>query len=336
VAQEHLLERGWCGDDPAGADRSEASKHRIEPVRVDLTPHPGALHLQAVHARKTGEAVGRAAELSGERRPGEVAQLGKRAGLDHAAAPNDRDVITERLDLGEDVAGQQHGPAGRSSLGDAGLEGRLHQRIQPRGRFVEDQQFRLGCERRDQDDLLPVPGGVGAGLLRRVQLEPLDQLGPPARVGAAPHAGEQVDHLAAGQVRPERHVAGHVGQPAMQCRRVGPRIAPEDLDMPCGRAHQAQEDADRRRLAGAVRTEEAVYLPHRHRQIQPIQRPHPSERLHQTVHRDGITHHRRPLRASPRPIGGRRRPASRGTPTSPRTCRRCRGRSGEHAHGRAR
>ena len=46
-------------------------------------------------------------------------------------------------------------------------------------------------------------------------------------VEAAAQAAEQVDRLAAGEVRPQRHVAGHVGEPAVQGDRVAPRVAAE-------------------------------------------------------------------------------------------------------------
>ena len=52
----------------------------------------------------------------------------------------------------------------------------LHQRVQAGGRLVQDQQLDVGGERGDERHLLPVALGVGAALLARVELEPLQQL----------------------------------------------------------------------------------------------------------------------------------------------------------------
>ena len=91
----------------------------------------------------------------------QVPQLREAAGLHRAALADDRHPVGEALDLAEDVAGQQHGGAGRDPLGDARGEHLLHQRVEPGGRLVEHQQVDVGGERRDQRDLLPVALGVG-------------------------------------------------------------------------------------------------------------------------------------------------------------------------------
>ena len=118
-----------------------------------------------------------------------MAQLGQGAGLHGAAVPDDADPVAERLDLGEDVAGQQHGAALGADLADVLLEHRLHQRVQAGRRLVEDQQLGVGGQGGDQRDLLPVALGVAAGLLARVEVEALEQLGPAGRVEAARAAG---------------------------------------------------------------------------------------------------------------------------------------------------
>ena len=88
-------------------------------------------------------------------------------------------------------------------LGDALVEDLLHQRVQPRGGLVEDQQVGGRGERGDEGDLLAVALGVGTPLLRRVQLEPLEQVVATRRARVeVTHPQEQVDGLAAGQVGP--------------------------------------------------------------------------------------------------------------------------------------
>ena len=178
----------------------------------------------------------------------------------HRPAADDADPVAEPLHLGQDVAAQQHGVPVVAEPVDALLEDRLHQRVEPGGRLVEDEQLDVGGERGDERDLLPVALGVGAALLGRVQLEPLDQLGAPLLVEPAAQPAEQVDGLAAGEVGPQVHVAGHVGQPAVQLGGLAPRVAAEQPDLARVLAQQAEQHPDGRGLAGAVGAEEAVHL----------------------------------------------------------------------------
>ena len=159
-----------------------------------------------------------------------------------------------------------------AQLDDALAEHRVHQRVEARGRLVEQQQLDVGGERGDQRDLLPVALGVGARLLGRVELEALQELGAALLVEAAAQPAEQVDHLAAGEVRPQRHLAGHVGQAAVQPLHVAPGIAAEQPRHAGVGAQQAEQDADRGRLAGAVRAEQAVDLAGPHLEVEAVER----------------------------------------------------------------
>jgi hypothetical protein len=156
-----------------------------------------------------------------------VAQVGERSALDGPARPDDRHPVTERLDLAEDVAGQQHGGAVMSQVLDRLPEGGLHQRVQARRRLIQDEQFRSGRKRRDPRNLLPVALGVDAGLAGRVEVEPLHEQVPPRGVQPAAQPPEQVDHLPPGQVRPQRDVPRHVGDPPVQGGRLPPWVAAE-------------------------------------------------------------------------------------------------------------
>src|SRR5690606_11971308 len=218
-----LLQRRRRGRQRAYARVGERAQYGVQPVGVDLEPDPVAAHLQVLDAGQGGEAVGRAGELGAHAGAGEVAQVGQRTALHGPALADDAHAVAQLLHLAEDVRGQQHGPAAVPLLGDATLEDLLHQRVEPGGRLVQDQQVDVGGERGDQGDLLPVPLGVGAALLGRVQLEAVDQLGAAARVQAAAQASVEVDDLAAGEVAPERHVAGDVGDPAVDLHGVRPR-----------------------------------------------------------------------------------------------------------------
>ena len=279
VAQEQLLERRRPAREAAHAGLREQAERLVEPRRVDREAHLGAVDAQVVDALEPGEAVDGLVGLDDDRRAGEVPQLVERAGLDRAPGPDDPHAMAERLDLGEDVAGQQHGAARGADLGDALLEDRLHQRVQAGGGLVEDQQLGVRGQRRHERDLLAVALRVGAPLLGRVQVEALEQVGAAARIEAAAQAAQQVDRLAAGQVGPQVHVARHVGEPPVQRHAVAPGVAAQEPRLAGVGAQQAEQDADRRRLAGAVGAEEAVHLAGLDGQVQPVERARGTEGL---------------------------------------------------------
>lgn len=62
-------------------------------------------------------------------RPGAPPKLGQGTGSHRLALADDRDPVRKRLDLGEDVTGQQNGDALGGALADDLLERLLHQRI---------------------------------------------------------------------------------------------------------------------------------------------------------------------------------------------------------------
>jgi hypothetical protein len=105
----------------------------------------------------------------------------------------------------------------------------------------------------------------------RVELEAFDQLGAALLVDAAAHPGQHVDGLAAGQVRPQRDIAGHVGDLPVQFDRIAPGVAAQQAHRACVGFHHTQQDADRGGLSGAVGAEEAVHLTLAHGQCQPVE-----------------------------------------------------------------
>ena len=189
---------------------------------------------------------------------------------------DDADAVAQRLDLGEDVAGQQHGRAVLGDPVDLAVEHLLHERVEAAGRLVEEVQLGRGREGGDERDLLPVALRVRAALLARIELERLaEPLLARAVVGlvgrAAPQAAEQVDRLAAGEVRPDRDVARHVRDATVQCGGLGPRVAAEERRLASRRTGQPQQDAERGGLPGAVRSEEAVDLAGVDREVESVE-----------------------------------------------------------------
>src|SRR6266536_5002547 len=108
VVQEDLLER-WLA--------ARHRRHRIVSQRCDKRPHAAA-HLEAkrVRARACDVDSGQAVELGRgplegdlDRLGAQVAQLLERALVDEAPRSEDADPVAQRLDLAQDVRGEEDG-----------------------------------------------------------------------------------------------------------------------------------------------------------------------------------------------------------------------------------
>jgi hypothetical protein len=161
------------------------------------------------------------------------------------------------------VRGHDHG---RSVIGDGAdqvAEGDACFRIEARGRLVEHQHARALGQRHDDADLLAhafriavrlaVPGVAG-------QPDPLQQGFDLGCVEPAPQqAHEEVDVLDAGQALVEGHVFGDIGGVpdrglGRHQRRTGQRdAAGVGFD-------EAEQAADRRGFAGAIRAKQCIDL----------------------------------------------------------------------------
>ena len=227
---------GWSGVRTPEPSEQPRARRRAGPCRPRRSRGCPRRRGRAPRAGRRGRSA--AGPARRDRRAGQVAQLGQRAGLDAPARADDADPVAEPLDLGEDVARQQHGRAAAvAELVDAVLEHLLHQRVEPGGRLVEHQQLHVGAT-------APRPAPPSAGC-------PWSRRGPSwsgrartaraARVAGrssrpAAHPPEQVDHLArrsgwaTGSRRPaRRRAAGAARRPRRHGSPPNSRTSPASL-----------------------------------------------------------------------------------------------------------
>jgi hypothetical protein len=212
-----------------------------------------------------------------------VAHLRERPHLDQVALAQDRDPVAERLDLAEDVRGQEHRLTTLASIGHALAEGALHQRVQAARRLVQQQQIGPGHQPGDQDELLAVALGVGPHLLGGIELEPLEQQVPVDDVDVPLNATKQVERLRSGERGPQADLAGHVRDATVGLHRVSLAVDAEDLRPTRGRPDQPEQQPDRRRLARAVRSQVADHLSLSHLEVEGDQGPGVAECLGQIL-----------------------------------------------------
>ena len=202
-------------------------------------------------------------------------------GGDDAAVVDDRDVLADVLDQVELVAGEEDGGAA-FCLRAQQLGERLHgDRIEPCERLVEHEQLRLVHERRRK--LRPLLVAMRELLqLRRRPLGKAEPLQPRLRGRPrlvcvhAVQAAEVGDLLGDRHPRIETALLRHVAeaQPVLELHRppIPEHLARIRLDQPEDRAH-------RRRLAGAVRPEEAEHPAALDRERAAVERLHLTEPL---------------------------------------------------------
>ena len=83
-------------------------------------------------------------------------QVRQPAVFDAPPGADEGDGVAEGVDLGQHVAREQDRASALALLAHAVLEGRFHQRIEPRGGFVEHQQLDIGGQRSDEHHLLAI------------------------------------------------------------------------------------------------------------------------------------------------------------------------------------
>ena len=155
--------------------------------------------------------------------PFQMPELGQAPRFDGPAGADDRHPVAELFDLAEDMAGEQHRRPVRGDPPDLAAEHGVHHRIQAGTRLIEQIQPGRAGERGDQCHLLRAFGVCRAFCRGSSQI--LDQFPAQPFLGAAAQPGEQFNDFPAGQVRPEAHVPGNVGDVPVRADRV-PRSSP--------------------------------------------------------------------------------------------------------------
>ena len=178
----------------------------------------------------------------------------------------DTDPVGQSIRLLEVLRGQQDGDAARDEIPDRLPHDPPAAGIESRGRLVEEDDPRVADERHREVETSSHASGVGRDrFLRGVdQVEPLEQLrySPPA-LGLAemPQIRDELQVLLAAEEPVDgRELTGDADHGADRVGLAGDIVA-GDLDLAAVRGDEGRQDMDRRRLAGAVRSEKGVDRP---------------------------------------------------------------------------
>jgi len=190
-------------------------------------------------------------------------EFGRRSAPHHAALLDEGVAVAQRDQPFDVLVDHQHGLAGGAQRGEALPDLLAHQRCQPLGRFVEDQQAWVGHQRpTDGEHLLLAagkPSAEVAGAVGQPREERIDPVERPRLLRFATVGGEGDEVLLHRQVGKDLAALGHQRQ-AHARDAVGRQpvdALAEESDGTCRRRRQAHDRAYRRRLAHAVAAEQA-------------------------------------------------------------------------------
>ena len=178
----------------------------------------------------------------------------QRAGLD------DGHPVGQALHLVKVMGGKEHGATLGHRLPCQTFEFVLQQRVEARGRLIEDQQFWAVHEGQNQANLLPIAARKIAHWPVSDHAEALHQCANVRTVGTATRSGEPLDVLGSGEPGVEGQVPREVADTPVDLQTVGHRVQAEDAGRTRRRALECEEEPDRRRLPCAVGAEESEHL----------------------------------------------------------------------------
>ena len=238
----------------------------------------------------------------GPQRPG-GGQLADRVLADRAAAVDEDHPVGDLLQVGQDVAGDDHGPALPGQPAQQVAQLHPAARVQPGRRLVEQQHGRVVHERPDQPEPLLLPAGQAVHRRVRLLRQPgqLQQERGPVRPRRLRHPVRRRHHLevlGAGEVVVQPEDVRRPAHPGPHLVGLGDRVEAGHPDLAGVRAEQRGEHQQQRRLARAVRPDERGDLPGRRVQVDALHGVHRAEGAPHTprVHPGRRRHERRRAR----------------------------------------
>ena len=234
-----------------------------------MRSRPSTTETRSTSSQPGGDPLGVRQRLRADAQPRPPEQLVDGPLPHQLSRADDADAVADLLDLGHQVAREEDGAAALAEapdelahLGHAG-------RVEAVRRLVEDQQVRVLDQRgRDAEPLLhPLRVRAEAVACPLAEAD-LVERGRDPLLGDARMAGEHAQVVPCGQERIERGGLDHRPDPRQPLRRAG-RGAEHDR-APARRPDEPEKHAQRRRLAGPVRAEEAVDLAPAHAERKPV------------------------------------------------------------------
>ncbi len=190
----------------------------------------------------------------------DVLERGNMVDPDQPPFANDRHPVAGVLDLGQDVRGQEDGPAISTRLGHHVVEFLLVERVQSAGGFVQDEQARFMHEGLHQPQLLFVAVRIFAEAFTGIPAQALHQAAQVDLVHAPAQVAQVLDDLGTAQAGIEGEFAGQVAHQLLDLCGLLPAVQPTDGGAAAVRVQQAHQGAHGGGFARPVGSQEAKDL----------------------------------------------------------------------------
>ena len=159
------------------------------------------------------------------------------------------------------MRGEEHGSAARSGeLVERFGERFDHQRVEPGGRLVEDDDGRVGHQRLHDPELALHAVRIVAHAAAQIDLahgKAAQQHVDAARRHGRTERRQELQVRGAAQLRIDRHFSRQVAETATHLETLALAVEPENRGLAARRPQQIQQQPDGRRLPGAVGAEES-------------------------------------------------------------------------------
>src|ERR1035437_3276733 len=200
VGQEDLLKARFDTPDVPDFEARGGLDERVEAAH-DRAAERLAVHREVLDAGQVSECLHRnlAAEIDLELAQGALLQPRDRFDGEQPALADDPNTVAQVLDFGQLMRGDEDRPSFGTSLLAQTLELQLDEWVQAGRRLVEDEQIGPDHEGCDKTDLLLVAAREALDLLRRVELDTLDQILAVDLVNATLEVAEVGEQLATRQ-----------------------------------------------------------------------------------------------------------------------------------------
>jgi hypothetical protein len=208
-------------------------------------------------------------------RVGAAPQVVHRATRADRPLRDDRDAVAERLGHFQRVGAHHDRVPASRVLAEQVLEDARRLGIEPDHRFVDDDHLGAVHEGTRDDQLLPHAVAVALHQLvaPRLEVEQREQLARPMlHLGARLiiEASHEAQEFCARELLVNEGAVGNEAELHLRAHGIARQVHAGNRDAPAGGTQDAGDHAQRRRLSGAVRTEEAKQLAARHLERDPV------------------------------------------------------------------
>src|SRR5436309_5969272 len=282
--EEHVVERGLAQREVTHPDATtvERDRHGAEDGRPVECPDRElvAMDVDLVDSRDLAHGVARpfgAVLDPGDDhiRPERALQVRGRALLDQMSLIDDADAVRERVSLLEVLGGEEDRDPFRVEPADLVPHAHAACRVEAGGRLVQEQDLRVVDERGREIEASPHPARVGLDAVpeRGPDVDELRELAEPLlrlRLGEAVEAALESEELDAGLGGVERCFLERDADAEPHVDGLEGYVEPRDFGPSRGRKEEGAQHVHERRLAGSVRTQEAVDLACLHVEIHAV------------------------------------------------------------------